>query len=444
MGTIPDIIATYVVFFVVAAFGVFVACYMMKTQLVKTGIATIVLEFGFIVILFALLIAAFTFLGEGDFSESISPAAAPSIIRLLLPVVLFILTGIAGTILGIFTGAHLLKKISAGDDLGHVTSNESVVDYLNFYLARKGRSFFSIIILCTGISLFVASFDVVFLYLRWAIIGPIYVLVHPALWGAFFLGFIAMPYEVLYGIVPPLSVLCPLLYLHANYKIARLHIHKVYRILIMIVAFFAIYPISLTLIEIAKSPMGGMVEGAASRGQVVWGVLLDKYTRPYAYVGRYEYLMENEKEDEAVAAKDQAMEAYFDSAILFIRSENLDKAKSYFEEMLKLSGKDNEWIGRIALAYYDFEIYGEVINFLEPIQKESGLPLELKYLLYDSYIETYDDQQALDILKQIYEKHRDVLSEEEKMEVMDLIEALEEDLGAQSDNATHKEAGELQ
>ena len=40
--------------------------------------------------------------------------------------------------------------------------------------------------------------------------------------------------------------------------------------------------------------------------------------------------------------------------------------------------------------------------------------------------------------------HRDILSEEEKMEIMDLIEALEEEVREQNDNAPHKETGELQ
>jgi len=311
LGNIYDNVGIFITAFFASFFGIFIACYMMKEKPQKVGCLTILIELFFVISLLSLLsISALNF-STIDLSNMDINSAWPYLNKLFVLIGGFILATILGGIAGIFIGKYIIDNSVINRERFQITDNENLYDYFDFYFARRGRSFFSIMIFFGALYWAIFNIPNLFMYLRWIIIGPWFVLFHPVLWWVAILWFAIIPIGSLVFLLLPLTMLIPLLSLHWTYKIAILNKTKLRRIIYILLLYLALGPFCGFLEIIGKIPIAVAVTYVSYNGQKVWEVLLDKYSRPIAYEQRYEYLSKSGQTAKAQIVLEDAIEANY-------------------------------------------------------------------------------------------------------------------------------------
>lgn len=425
LGGIYENIGVFVVALFAALFGVFIACYMMKEKVIKVGVLTILAECFFVTGFYVFIVMVTVALSGADLSALDIDAIRGQMISLFVLFGGFLLSIFVGGVGGIFLCKHIIEKLNDAGEKPQITSRKTLFNYLDFYFARRARSFFSIMIFFWGAYWLIFNVPNILLYIKWNLIGPWFVLFHPVLWWVAFLWFVAIPIGSLIFVLLPLTMLFPLLYLHWTYCIGVSSMKKVAKVIYILLFFLALGPICTILEGVGKLPINIAVGVVSSRGQKVWEILLDKYTRPLAYEERYEYLNKEGREPEAKIMLNKAIEANFDLGVDALRGQDLNRAERIFEKVLKLSNNNELMERKIAFSYFDYEAIYEAIELLESLHSKHPDDLEIMQYLSDSYLEIEEEEKAAVIMKKAYEARKSEMSEEERIDFLQWIKELE-------------------
>jgi len=394
LASIYDNSIIFISNFICFAFGVFIACYVKKERYWIAGISTLCCN---IFLVMALLIVCIIF------------GVVPAWLYGLL-----LVEFIAG-MSGILTYKYLRKYFA--DNFNH-----EAYKYIDYYFAPKGRTFFTIILFFTAVYALVINIPAIILFFKWLFIAPFYVLLHPGLWvGALFRD------TGEFIISPLLLVIAPLFFIHWVYEIgisSKTKLKKTIFLLLLFIAFNFVNAISISMV---RGPIERSVTHFASKGEKIWDILLDRYTRPLEREIRYKYLIEKGKSYEAQKILDEAINGYFKLAYESLKGENLKLAEDSASKILELSGND-EHLENIGLLYFDFEIYYKSAEIFEKLYKKD--PQNVNYLEYlqDCYYELDMEEKILPLAKKEYKIRKNELTEEEKREFLNYIADLEDKL----------------
>ena len=426
LGSISESIGLIVLLFISALFGAMVAGYMAKKRYVLVGILSASVYFLLIVILMGLLFFVTTGSTMNEIDSSIFGSSV--MVNFYIYFGLSILSIFGGGVLGGILSKLLFDKYIYSYNVIPIHDNAYLNDYLQFYFARKWRSFFTIIVFTWGFSCFIYNLPNIITYLKWHLIGPWFALFHPILWWPVLIWFVFLPIGTFIFFLLPIAMFFPLACLHWIYKIGISGRTLLKKTIFIMLLFLSMGIISHFLSAIGQIPIYYAVSAVSNRGSYVWGILLDKYTRPIAHENRYKYFSENNKDEKAPEELFKAINLYYDLGMNQLRSKNLTMANEAFDKVAQLSKNDIDWEKLIASAYFDYEVYGKAKEELESLYEVYPEDLEIMYYLSSTYMELYEEEKALPIVKKAYEIRKNEMTEDEKREFFEGMQKLEKDI----------------
>lgn len=210
-GTIFESIGLIVLMFISVLFGSAVAAYMAKRRYIFIGIFASALYVLFGAVLLVVVFGTALIFSKGAEVSYSSILVSPEAIRLYIWLILDILFSLIGGFLGGFLIKLYFEKCK---NQILITNDVYLDDYLEFYFARRWRSFFTITVFMTFVYTFIVFFPNIVTLLKWMTIGTVFITLHPSLW--FFASFW---FDTLTSLFLPLSVALPVVALHWAYKI---------------------------------------------------------------------------------------------------------------------------------------------------------------------------------------------------------------------------------
>lgn len=171
-----------------------------------------------------------------------------------------------------------------------------------------------------------------------------------------------------------------------------------------------------------------MVYSVSSRGDWVWNILLDKYTRPVVHENKYRYFLEKNDTEKAESELSKAIESYYNLGENLLKSKlSLEQADNAFNKVAELSNSDPEWEKYIAYTYYDYEVYNKAEEKLQMLYKKYPRDLELMSYLADLYLKVYEDEEkALPLLEKAYSMRKGVMTPQEEKDTYEYIQVIRE------------------
>ena len=219
---------------------------------------------------------------------------------------------------------------------------------VNFYFGGGWRVLFNIPFLALCLYLFVYYIGDASLFLRWATIGAIYILVHPSLW---LFWYIFPIWELLFGLLFA-AIILPLYGPMWAYEIANKHISRGKKAFQSVGLLLGIVVGTSLASWLGHKPIIWSLNSVTSRGVSVWPILLDKETAPVTY--HRLALVHKKIGDEEKSAK-QFEKAYMSYCSL---GRNLIRMKSYFaaidtyERAISIYPYKSEPHYKLGIVYY--------------------------------------------------------------------------------------------
>jgi tetratricopeptide (TPR) repeat protein len=229
---------------------------------------------------------------------------------------------------------------------------------VNFYFGGGWRVLFTIPFLALCLYLFVYYIGDASLFLRWATIGAIYILVHPSLW---LFWYIFPIWELLFGLLFT-AIILPLYGPMWAHEIANKHIprgKKVFQSAGLLLGIVVGTSLSSWL---GHKPIIWSLNSVTSRGVSVWSILLDKETAPVTYHRLAIVHKEIGEQEKSAKEFEKAYMSYCDLGRNLIARKSYFGAIETYERAISISPKKSEPHYKLGIAYYMVSEYESAIT----------------------------------------------------------------------------------
>ena len=237
-------------------------------------------------------------------------------------------------------------------------NSDNKIGILNYYFALKWRLLFTIPFLALCSYLFIYYLGDALLLIKWAVIGPVYILIHPSLW---LFWYIVPIWEILFGLLFT-AVVIPLYAPIWAYIIAARQEARVKRNLKLIGFVLAITLGTFLASSLGHLPILWSLNKITSEGTEVWPILLDKETAPKTYHRLAVFYKEEGKEEKSEKEFEKAYVAYCKLGEYLLNRKYYLNAINAYSAAVSIYSDKIEPHYKLGIAYYMADEYDLAIG----------------------------------------------------------------------------------